>query len=722
MNRVIQVENQFYILASSTQADERTRVLKQGETFGVFDCYGDIQPSGQGLYYDGTRFLSHLTLKVGNDRPLLLSSTVREDNGLLAVNLTNPDVSENGQVIVPRGTLHLFRAKFLWNGVCYESLRLQNFGLEPVNLSVAFEFGADFADIFEVRGMERECKGRRLDDVVRKGSVLFAYEGLDGMIRKTWIEYAAPPALKPTKFSRTDVHFTGRLQPQEDAHLFLTISCETGESLSVRSSYEDAYADARSTAEAAKVRSCQIETSNEWFNDWLNRSMADLTMMVTQTEQGPYPYAGVPWYSTPFGRDGIITALEVLWVAPDIAKGVLAFLAATQAKSVVPEQDAQPGKIIHETRRGEMAALKEVPFGQYYGSVDATPLFIMLAGDYYERTGDRAFIDAIWPNLEGALHWIDIYGDMDGDGFVEYQRYSSKGLVNQGWKDSHDSVFHVDGTLAEGPVALCEVQAYVYAAKQKAAELAAVLGHRERAAELLHQAQNLQEQFERAFWCEDISTYALALDGKKRPCTVRTSNAGHALFANIASKDHARRAARTLMEKSSFSGWGIRTLASSEARYNPMAYHNGSIWPHDNALIACGFAEYGFKDAVLNVLTGLFDSSCFVDLHRLPELFCGFHRRVGEGPTLYPVACAPQSWASASVFLLLQACLGLTVRSLQSNVCFSYPILPESLKEVRIKNLEVGKASLDLHLQRHAQNVSINILRRDGDVEVLTVK
>src|SRR4029077_6012421 len=365
---------------------------------------------------------------------------------------------------------------------------------------------------------------------------------------------------------------------------------------------------ARRALRRSSGRATSLDSSNSLFNEMARRSVSDLYTLLTDTEFGPYPFAGIPWFSTPFGRDGLLTALFTLWVDPVIAQGVLRFLAATQATAVDPERDAEPGKILHEMRDGEMARLGEVPFSRYYGSIDATPLFILLTGEYFKRTGDLATVRALWPHVQAALHWIDGYGDPDGDGFVEYHRKNADGLINQGWKDSHDAIFHEDGRMAEGPIALCEVQGYVYAAKRHASALAASLGDPEASTTLLRQAEALQEKFETSFWCEDLSTYALALDGAKKPCRVIASNAGHALFTAIADPERARRVAKTLLDGGFFSGLGVRTAAVSAARYNPMSYHNGSVWPHDNALIALGLARYGLKTEVLKIFRGLFEA------------------------------------------------------------------------------------------------------------------
>lgn len=720
MTDVIRVEGQYYIRSTSSMADSRTLVLKHAETFAVFDRHGDIHPVGfgeQGIFHEGTRFLSSLVLTIDHQRPLLLSSTVRKNNSLLAVDLTNPDLYEDDRLATQQNTLHILRSKFLWESVCYERLEIANFGTAPVSFELGLNIRADFSDIFEVRGQHRKQRGRLLDPVVTPDSVNILYAGLDDITRTTHITVTP----RPTTISASEICFELTLAPREEQTIDLAIVCEI-ETSEPHLDYDTALSAANALLQQERRDAVEIFTSNEQFNDWINQSLEDMHMLTTETETGSYPYAGIPWFSTAFGRDGIITALEMLWANPDLARGVLAYLARTQATEVDAATDAEPGKILHETRRGEMVALGEIPFGMYYGSVDSTPLFVVLAGRYYEATADRNFIQSIWPNIQAALSWIDTYGDLDGDGFVEYQRKQDSGLFNQGWKDSHDSIFHADGSPAEPPIAICEMQAYVYAAKLAAAELADVLGYSTSALELMDQAALLKQNFEDHFWDEELGTYVLALDGKKRPCRVRSSNAGHALFSGIASQEHAEQVARTLLSEESFSGWGIRTIATSEARYNPMSYHNGSIWPHDNALIADGLARYNRQDMAADVLTGLFDASIVVDQHRLPELFCGFPQRPGEGPTLYPVACAPQAWAAGSVFMILQACLGMSIDAPARRLRFTHPMLPSYLNEIRISNLAVGSATIDIAFHRHPDDIGISILRRSGEVKVVVVK
>jgi glycogen debranching enzyme len=718
---VIEIGNEFYIRAQSSLAFSQNHVLLHGDTFAIFDQYGDIQPywlGEQGLFHRDTRYLSKLDLRISGVRPLLLSSAVRDDNILLSVDLTNPDLKLPSGQTIPRGTVHIYRAKFLSDAGCFEKIAVHNFDESAITLDLTFTFEADFSDIFEVRGKKRSQRGRSLPPEVLNDSIVLGYEGLDKIIRRARVQCS----LTPSTVSGSEFTVPIALEPDQGLAFSLTTTCESDGVEKPRADYDRSLAAVTCERTHNPLAHVDIYTSNEQFNDWVTRSLPDLQMLVSDTAFGPYPYAGVPWFSTVFGRDGIITALETLWIAPGLAKGVLGYLAATQATTVDSHRDSEPGKILHESRHGEMALLGEVPFGRYYGSVDSTPLFVLLAGAYYERTADLAFLHGIWPNIEAALKWIDTFGDIDGDGFVEYARHSESGLLQQGWKDSQDSVFHADGQIARGPIALCEVQAYVYAAKSKIAPLAETLGFAQAAERLRSEAAALREKFENAFWSDELSMYALALDGEKRPCRVRSSNAGQCLFSGIAGAARARLTIDALLAPAFFSGWGIRTLATNERRYNPMSYHNGSVWPHDNALIAFGDIASRDKQLAMRILSGLLDLSLFTELHRLPELICGFARRQGKGPTLYPVACSPQAWASGAVFLVLQACLGLSIDARNSRLYLYHPALPEALPSVRICNIQVGEASIDLALERHAETVGVNILRRQGELEVVATK
>jgi glycogen debranching enzyme len=711
---------QFAIAVSATLQQRRTRTLKHGDTFAVFDHRGDIggEPGNpEGLYHRDTRMLSQLQLLLEEERPLLLSSMTQDDNAVFTADLSNPDLLEDGTITLRRENIHLNRMKFIWNGACYERLVVRNFSERPLSLRLTYRFASDFADLFEVRGERRIARGESRAALESDRGVVLRYKGLDEIERVTQIAFHPTP--KALSTARADFEIS--LGPRATRRIFVRIgfTTESQGEWTGRTFYRRMRA-ARHALHESSARAASVDSSNSVYNEIVRRSVSDLYMLITDTPQGPYPYAGIPWFSTPFGRDGIITALMTLWLDPTIARGVLGFLAATQATAVEPERDAEPGKILHEMRHGEMANLREVPFGRYYGSIDATPLFLLLLGEYFRRTGDLETVRSLWPNAEAALAWIDHYGDRDGDGFVEYHRQTKEGLANQGWKDSFDAIFHQDGRLAEGPIALCEVQAYVYGAKRHAAVLAEALGHSERGAALAAQAESLRERFESQFWCEDLSTYALALDGAKQPCRVISSNAGQVLFTGIASAEHAQRVADTLMSPATFGGWGIRTVGSSESRYNPMSYHNGSIWPHDNGLIAMGFARYGLQKSASQVFGALFDAAAYMDLRRLPELFCGFPRRERNAPTQYPVACSPQAWASATPLCLLQASLGLELLDRTGEIKFYRPMLPDFLNHVRLRNLRLSTGSVDVLLHRQDNNIGVTVTRRDGDVVVVT--
>lgn len=745
---------QYHIEAQASLVERPLRALKYGEAFAVLDSYGDIGwvPGPEGLYFQDTRYLSRLALTVEDERPMMLSSAMQDDNGALSVDLTTPDIrlDADDESSIPRELIAIERTKFLFKGTCYDRIGLRNYDTRRRRLRIGITFDADYRDLFEVRGSDRAHRGKRTVERRSDTEVQFRYAGLDEIVRTTSLHFGPKPhSLEPGK-----AEFVVELHPGGHTSLFIRVVCRShraftsapgpekaGEaaaaglsraagslaeppdrSLTEGRIFARAYRDNRRDLRQLTAGITTIISSNDQFNEGLCRATADLYMLATRTQEGVYPFAGIPWYSTVFGRDGIITAMMALWIDPNFGKGVLRFLAATQAKTVDPAADAQPGKVLHETRRGEMAMLGEVPFRHYYGTIDGTPLFVMLAAQYYEVTGDLDTVRAIWPQLKLALDWIDTYGDRDGDGFVEYARETEQGLANQGWKDSHDSIFHADGAMAKGPIALCEVQGYVYAAKRGAARLASLLGEDDLSVRLTAQANTLRENFDKAFWCEAIGTYALALDGQKRPCAVRSSNTGHALFTDIALPERAPRVAAQLLSNDGFNGWGIRTIAKGEARYNPMSYHNGSVWPHDNAICAMGLARYGLKDEAAQVFQGMFDTTLYDDQKRLPELFCGFMRRRQRGPVSYPVACSPQAWAAAAPFAFLAACLGLELDHARNRIRFRNPVLPHFLDNVALFNLKLGASRADIRLHRHGGDVTVAVTRRVGDVQISMLK
>jgi glycogen debranching enzyme len=710
-------ETSFYVPATETTTRPRC-TMKHDDCFLVLDSHGDIGASlggPDGLFNCDTRYLSHFELLINGLQPLLLGSNLSDDNCVLSVDLTNPDIYYDKRIILRKNLLHVARTVFVWRSTLFHRFVVRNFSSDRVRLLLSITFDSDFADVFEVRGAQRARRGAARA-LVEGNRADFIYLGLDGKRRHTRIVFEPTP----THLSPSLASFQLDLEPHKSVSLYGTISCD-GEQPGSPPFLKCLRWAHRELKQIIRVGT-EIETSNQVFNVVLRRATADLAILLTQTPQGPYPYAGIPWYSTTFGRDGLITAMQCLWLDPRMALAVLKRLTVYQATDYNPESDAEPGKVLHEMRAGEMAALHEVPFGLYYGSVDSTPLYVILAARYAQTTGDLDTLRGLWPAIDRALAWIDGPGDRDHDGFVEYFKATPRGLSNQGWKDSYDAVFHADGRLAEGPIALAEVQGYVYAAKTLASWCANQLGFTERARQLGTEAGHLAERFEDAFWCEEIGTYALALDGDKRPCRVATSNAGQVLMSGIARSDRALRIAQKLMEPNFFSGWGVRTVAVDEARYNPMSYHNGSVWPHDNAMIAMGLARYGDSRAAIRIFQGMFDAATYLDLLRLPELFCGFPRFRGRGPTLYPVACAPQAWSSGTFFALLQASLGIEQDPFANVIRFRNPNLPSFLDSVVLRGLKAGTGSVDISVQRHGgDNISLKVIEARGDIEVIAL-
>ncbi len=678
----------------------RLFALKHGDTFLVADAFGDILGDGDGLFRDDTRVLSYFRLRLDGKPPSLLGAVVGQDNVLFTSNLTFRPLPPLGETSAPEGVVHLQRRRLLWEARLYERLTLTNYGEREVVVPLGLSFAADFRDMFEVRGTKRHARGHPLPVEVGADSVLLRYRGLDGVLRASTIRFSEPP----DRLSAGEANFLVRLEPRGSRKIYLEVAAEA-ELPPSRARFRAAAASARFSVRATRRRGATVRSSGRLFNDWLDKSRADLALLTTELPTGPYPYAGIPWFSTAFGRDAIVTSLQMLWLDPSLARGVLSFLAQHQAKETSPFQDAAPGKIMHETRKGEMATLRELPFGQYYGGVDTTPLFVMLAGAYAARTGDLGFVDELWPSLCAAMAWIEGEGDSDGDGFVDYARGAATGLANQGWKDSQDSVFHTDGTDAVGPIALIEVQGYVYAALVAMADLAARRGLTPEAERWQARAATMRAAVEARFWLDELGYYALALDGQGRPCRVRGSNAGHLLFTGLPTAERAGRVADQLLASPFNSGWGIRTLAAGETRFNPMSYHNGSVWPHDTALCAAGLSRYGARDGVVRLMSGAFEAAVQTDM-RLPELFCGFPRAAGEAPIAYPVACLPQAWSSGAVFMLLQACLGLSIDGWGGTIHVDRPRLPIGIDRLTIHRLTVGSAVVDLTFQRVGNRVA----------------
>ena len=680
---------------------EQLMALKEGDTFLVADGWGDMRGGADGLFAGDTR---------------VLSSGVSQDNVFFSCHTTNRPLPPMGGRSAPAGVLHIERRRFLWGRRMFERIRMVNHGIEDILLPLAFDFGADFHDIFQVRGTHRAKRGTVHTPTTDGRRVTFRYVGLDKVERSSCLAFSEPPA----RLTHQRAEFMFSLPKGRSMDLFIECGVDSCETPDARRWRENAV-QARLGMRAKRRRGASVRgPRSPRFNDWLDQSRADMALLTTDLPTGPYPYAGTPWFSTPFGRDGIIAAWQMLWLDPSLAKGVLTYLASRQATETSLFQDSQPGKIMHETRGGEMSALHEVPFGLYYGGVDTTCLFIALAGAYASRTGDLNLIRALWPNLIAAADWMRDSGDSNDDGLIDYQRGAETGLSNQGWKDSEDAIFHADGRFPKGPIALLEVQGYAFAAWRALGDLGERLGD-DRAPGWRDRAEQVRALVEDKYWMEDEGFYAVALDGDGEQCRAIASNAGHLLFTGLPSVERARRVTKRLLSAEFRTGWGIRTLELGQARFNPMSYHNGSVWPHDTAMAAAGMANYGEREAVAQILAEIYAAAAHFHL-RLPELFCGFPREPGEPPIAYPVACLPQAWAAGSVFLMLQASLGLSIDAWTGTIDIADPFLPTGLERLKITGLKVGDALVDLSI-RHVDGRAVVIPNhRQGRLAVRTLR
>ncbi|MGH2407025.1 MAG: amylo-alpha-1,6-glucosidase [Candidatus Limnocylindrales bacterium] len=723
-------------------------VLKHGNLYLLTDELGDIHADGRGLglYQLDTRILSHATLQVNGARPTVLRMQTGANFEAL-IQLTNPELRRHPAdktekaAGLARRSLSIQRRRRIGGGLS-ETLGITNFNAREEPLVVELRFGFDAADIFEVRGHRRAKRGRCLPIRVSDSLIVFAYRGLDDRLRRTFIAF--PPAVvepvpRATNGLRTAAPDSGdvlvRWERRVPAGDRLELGWQVwtdvvpigtgGTSQATRHAIPPPpglLADDGGPAYASwHERSAKVDSDNELLDITIGRSIADLRLLIND---GPrpgerYPAAGVPWFATLFGRDAIITALETLAFLPDLATETLSTLAALQATVVDETLDAEPGKILHELRSGEMARSGEIPHRPYYGSVDSTPLWLLLLAETFEWTGDVALVDRLWPNALRALAWIDDYGDLDGDGFVEYRRHAPGGLLNQGWKDSADAIRDRRGRPLSPPIALAEVQGYVYAAKRRIAHLARLRDEAALGARLDADADVLRDRFDAAFWVDDLGYYAMGLDADKQPADAIGSNAGQCLWTGIVPPGRVDAIVERLMGPGLNSGWGVRTYAADQPGYNPIGYHTGTVWPHDNALIAAGLKRYDRHEAANVVATSLFEAAQAFPACRLPELFCGFERAASGLPVAYPVACSPQAWSAGATLSFLRTMLGMRPSAHAGMLDLDRPHLPQWLGRVTVRELRVGDAQVDLLFHRWRGLTSAEVLRKTGSLDVV---
>jgi glycogen debranching enzyme len=719
------------------------QVLKHGNLFLLTDQFGDIHSDsrGLGLYFRDTRILSCSVLRVSGLRPVVLQgSTGANFQGV--IQLTNPTLSRNPDDKIRPGQglsgkkLGITRARLIDGAALKERVRIVNFAEHEETVEISIELAHDAADIFEVRGFPRE-RGTLLPVALTDSRVTFRYDGVDGKRRRTHVvfgEDATVEAVQPDDVPELGgcvrFRWAWPLAAGEERDLEWVVWSSELEAVADRAAPPTeaprvlfpnpplVSADEGTAAYHAWARSTtSVATDHELFNRTINRSIADLRLLMNDgpTDGERYVAAGIPWFATLFGRDSIITALQTLAFRPQIAVETLDVLASLQATEVDEFRDAEPGKILHELRVGETARAGELPHSPYYGSVDSTPLWLILLGATYDWTGDRSLVDRLWPNALAALRWIDEWGDRDGDGFVEYERRSPRGLLNQGWKDSGDAIRDRRGRQARAPIALAEVQGYVYDAKLRMAALATLRGEPSLTSQLAREAAQLRDRFEDAFWVDDQRYYAMALDAKKRKADAIASNAGQCLWSGIVSPERARDVADRLLGPGLFSGWGIRTYACDQPGFNPFGYHTGTVWPHDTSLAAAGLKRYGFQEEANRLVGHVFEAAQHFADFRLPELFCGFDRETAPMPVPYPVACSPQAWSAGAVFMFLQTMLGLRPHADGNELELLRPNLPNWIGRVTVSNLRVGESSFDLMFQRYRGTTTAEVVRKVGD-------
>jgi len=644
-----------YALIPAAISTESVRVTC-GTVFAVSAENGDILPrSYQGFYAHDTRFLSQFMVTVNGKRLKNTGHATFEDR-LASFYCTS-------------GPLNIVRDRFV-STAFHEDIAVTSHVSRPVEVHLEISLEADFADVFEVRrGKVRKTGETALVCSIDDEDFILTYRR-GKYLRETRIKFSMP-----AKITGNTAHFDFKLKPKAvwktcidvkpvvDHQHFASYCVAEILGKPFEASQEQTFLGYLQEVEAGMPLENipAIKTELRELQQAYYRAVNDLRALRLKQDDGCYVLAaGLPWFMAVFGRDSIISAIQTRLLGPELMTGTLLTLGRLQALEADHFREAEPGKIIHEVRRGELSIFDQVPHTRYYGTIDATPLFIILLWEAYQWTGEKKLLEDMLPAAELALEWIDRYGDIDNDGFVEYRRRISKGLINQGWKDSHDSISFDNGTLAAGPIALAEVQGYVYAARLSLAAVYETLGNPERAERLKMSAEQLKTRFNAAFWMPDKNFYAVALDGRKQQVDSIASNPGHCLWTGIVSEDKAAKVVSRLMAPDMFSGWGIRTLSTEARRYNPLSYHNGSVWPHDNSIIAAGMNRYGFYREASQIAMALVEATAIMPSHTLPELFAGYPRRAYSFPVPYPAANSPQAWASGSIIFLMEALLGLS--------------------------------------------------------------
>jgi glycogen debranching enzyme len=695
-------------------------VIRERDMFLFTDMSGQVprgNVNGYGLYHRDTRYLSGYEFSFSNARPLTLLSTAELGYSSEHV-MTNPAMLDTEGRRVPRGSIHVRRQRAL-EDVLEETITVSNYNIFPVSIEVVFRFEADFCGIFEVRGYEPERRGQHEAPSYADDALLMRYIGSDAHRRETMITFDPEPDYPITDSDVAFITYRLQIEPKQGREIRVVVSVDgrletpLGDERFRRVS--QSYSDWRAGC-------AEVVSDNHFFNAIMQRSLDDIRMLwhAHDADSG-FPAAGTPWYDALFGRDSCIAGIQTLAFAPNVARQCLIALARHQGTRFDAWRDEEPGKILHESREDELTAAGELPFSPYFGSIDSTPLFMLLAGEYFRWTADAEFLRQLQPNLAAAMHWIDEYGDPNGDGYIEYEKRSVKGLVNQGWKDSHDSMVHADGSLMAPPITLIEVQAYAYASMRRLADAYVALGDDTLAAKLKARANALKEEFNDDFWVEEEGCFALGIDGVGRRAASVTSNAGHALWCGIASPHKGRATAQRLMRGDMYSGWGIRTLTSESPRYNPQGYHLGTVWPHDNSILAMGFRRYGAESELVTIASSLLRAARDFQYHRLPELFGGGELSPHLTPVPYPVACRPQAWAAGSVPLITQALLGLCPDALNRRLYIVHPQLPDGLDRVEVSGLRIGEASVKLLYQRRGPDTWVRTLDVAGDLKVEVV-